>query len=155
MVERAQAQGAERADEVGDDVVKVKVAAVGQEALQELGADAQAQRADDEREVQRAPAVGVEDPVEGDREQEEGEQVQDLVVDVEGEVERRQASVACEEEEEEEHSWGGIASVGVIGRGGGAERLRRALSYLRMEVVSSSWRVVLFWTRGRSNVDSC
>lgn len=107
MVEGAEAEGGERADNVGDDVVEVKVAAIGQEALQELGADAEGERADDEGEVQRAPAVGVEDPVEDDGEQEEGQEVQDLVVDVEIEVETCEAGVACEEEEQEEDGWGG------------------------------------------------
>lgn len=48
--------------------------------------------------------VGVEDPVEGDGEEEKGQEVEDFVVDVEGEVEAGEAGVACEEEEEEEDS---------------------------------------------------
>lgn len=107
MVQRAQAQRGERPREVGDDVEEVEVAAVGQEALQELGADAEGERADDEGEVEGAAAVGVEDPVEGGREEEEGEEVQDFVVDVEGEVEGAEAGVAGDDEEEEEYSWDG------------------------------------------------
>lgn len=105
VVPAAQAQGAEGADDVGDDVVEVEDAAVGQEALQELGADAEAEGAHDEGEVQGAAAVGVDDPVEDDGEEEEGEQVQDLVVDVEVDLEGGQAGIACEDEQQEESAW--------------------------------------------------
>lgn len=43
-------------------------------------------------------AVGVDDPVEDDGEEEEGEGVEDLVVDVGADLEGGEAGVACEEE---------------------------------------------------------
>lgn len=104
MVPAAQAQAGEAADNVGDDVVEVKVPAVGQEALQELGPDAEAEGARDEGEVEGAPAVGVDDPVEDDGEEEEGQEVEELVVDVDVDVQGGQAGIACQQEEEEEDS---------------------------------------------------
>jgi len=104
VVPRAQTLAGLAADDVGDDVVDVEDAAVGQEALQKFGPDAEDARADDEGEVQRAPAVGVEDPVEDERQDEEGEEVQDLVVEVE--MERAEARIAGEKEEDEEDSCG-------------------------------------------------
>lgn len=87
MVPRAQADAGERADDVGDDVVEVELAAVGEEALEELGADAEDEGADGEGEVEGAAAVGVEDPVEDDGEEEEGCEVEDFVVYVLAELE--------------------------------------------------------------------
>lgn len=49
-------------------------------------------------------AVGVDDPVEDDGEEEEGDGVEDFVVDVGSDLEGGQASVACEEEQQEEDS---------------------------------------------------
>lgn len=51
MVPAADAQGSQAADDVGDDVIEVELATVREEALQKLGADAQAESADDEGEV--------------------------------------------------------------------------------------------------------
>lgn len=49
-------------------------------------------------------AVCVDDPVEDDGEEEEGEGVEDLVVDVGADLEGGEAGVACEEEQQEEDS---------------------------------------------------
>lgn len=49
-------------------------------------------------------AVGVDDPVEDDGEEEEGEGVEDFVVDVGSDLEGSEAGVACEEEQQEEDS---------------------------------------------------
>lgn len=66
MVPAANGQCSQAADNISDDVIKVKVAAVGQETLQEFGADAQAKSADDEGKVKGASAIGVGDPIEDD-----------------------------------------------------------------------------------------
>lgn len=104
VVPAADAQRGQAADDVGDDVVEVEVAAVGQEALQELRADAKAECAHDEGEVQGAPAVGIGDPVEDDGQDEEGKEVEDFVVDQDVDLEACEAGVACEKEEQEEDS---------------------------------------------------
>lgn len=49
-------------------------------------------------------AVGVDDPVEDDGEEEEREGVEDFVVDVGSDLEGGEAGVACEEEQQEEDS---------------------------------------------------
>lgn len=54
--------------------------------------------------MEGAAAVGVDDPVEDHGEEEEGEGVEDLVVDVGADLERGEAGVACEEEQQEEDS---------------------------------------------------
>lgn len=93
MVPRAQPQPQQAADDVGDNVVEVKVAVVEQEALQKPGAPAQDQRAYHKRHVDRPAAVRVDDPVEDDGEEEEGEEVQQLVVDEVAELELRKSSI--------------------------------------------------------------
>lgn len=55
------------------------------------------------------PAVGVDDPVEDDGEEEEGKGVEDFVVDVDPNLEGGQACVACEEEQQEEDSCRGVS----------------------------------------------
>lgn len=80
MVPAAQADGAEAADEVGEDVEGVEGAVVGEDSLDELGADAEAEGADDEGQLQAAPAGGVWDPVEDEGEKEEGDDVEEFVV---------------------------------------------------------------------------
>jgi hypothetical protein len=54
--------------------------------------------------VKGSSAVGVDDPVEDDGEEEEGEGVEDLVVNVGPDLEGGEAGVACEEEKQEEDS---------------------------------------------------
>lgn len=49
-------------------------------------------------------AVGVDDPVEDYGEEEEGEGVEDFVVDVGSDLEGGEAGVACEEQQQEEDS---------------------------------------------------
>lgn len=101
VVPGAQADGGEGPHDVGDDVVEVEDAFVGDEALQDLGSDAEYEGADEEGDVEGAAAGGVEDPVEGGGEDEEGEGVQGFVVDERVDLERGQTGVAryCEEEE--------------------------------------------------------
>lgn len=102
MIPRAHAQSRQAADNVGHDIVDVEVSIVGKEALRKLGADAEEEGADEEGQVESPPAVGVDDPVEDDGEEEEGARMQDLVVDILAELELCQAGVACEGEEEQE-----------------------------------------------------
>lgn len=54
--------------------------------------------------MEGSAAVGVDDPVEDDGEEEECEGVEDFVVDVGADLEGGEASVACEEEQQEEDS---------------------------------------------------
>lgn len=63
-------------------------------------------------------AVGVDDPVEDDGEEEEGEGVEDLVVDVSADLKGGEAGVACEEEQQEEDS---CLAVSVCLRAAGQE----------------------------------
>lgn len=48
MVPAAEADGTDAADDVGEEIERVEGAAVGEEALDDLRADAQDERADDE-----------------------------------------------------------------------------------------------------------
>jgi hypothetical protein len=66
MVPATQADGTETADDIREEVEEVEGAVVGEEALDDLRADAEDEGADDEAQVQRAPARGVVDPVEGE-----------------------------------------------------------------------------------------
>lgn len=81
MIHATQSQPPKRAHDIGDNVVKVKVATIRQEPLEELGADPQTDCADDQCKVECAPAVGVEDPIEDDGKEEEGYEVEDFVID--------------------------------------------------------------------------
>lgn len=54
--------------------------------------------------MESAAAVGVGDPVKDDGQDEEGEQVEDFVVDQDVDLEACQASIACEEQKQEEYS---------------------------------------------------
>lgn len=106
VVPVAEGEPGKTAHDVGDDVVEVEDAAVGQEALEELGANAEDGGADDQGKVRGAPAIRVDDPVEDHGQQEKGEEVQDLVVNVGVELQRREADVAGEEAEQEEDTCG-------------------------------------------------
>lgn len=100
--------------------------------------------------------VGVEDPVEGDGEEEKGQEVEDFVVDVEGEVEAGEAGVACEEEEEEEDSWVGRLEAGDGGDGGadGGRELGRAAACLPAK--GSRILILKFWVVWiRLDIDTC
>lgn len=66
MVPATQADGTETADDIREEVEEVEGAVVGEEALDDLRADAEDEGADDEAQVQREPARGVVDPVEGE-----------------------------------------------------------------------------------------
>lgn len=99
-------------------------------------------------------AVGVDDPVEDDGEEEEGDGVEDFVVDVGSDLEGGQAGVACEEEQQEEDSCRVVSvCLKVAGPELAWEALKRqvewggellssalAVTNLRMEGVSSSLR---------------
>lgn len=72
MIPAAQTNGAEAADHVGEDIEWVKISVVRQESLNDFRADTEAECTDDQSQVESAPAGGVQDPVEGDRQEEEG-----------------------------------------------------------------------------------
>lgn len=113
MVPAAEPDRAQAADHVGQDVEGVERAAVGEEGLHDLGPQAQDERADQQGQLQGAAARGgVGDPVEDEREEEEGEEVEEFVVGLElrrdcgfGAV-REEADVGGEDEKEEECAWG-------------------------------------------------
>lgn len=102
MIPRTQGQTRETPHYVCDDVEEVKVAPIGEQALQELGADAEDEGADGEGEVEGAAAVGVDYPIEDYREQEEGHEMEELVVDVGAGLDGAKAGVSGDEEQEEE-----------------------------------------------------
>jgi hypothetical protein len=104
VIPRAHTQRGQAAYDVGYDVIEIELPTVRQEALQKLGADASYEGADGEREVQCASAVGVEDPVEDDCEEEEGEQMEDFVVYVGVELKGGEARITGEEAEQEENA---------------------------------------------------
>jgi hypothetical protein len=72
VIPAAQTNGAEATDHVGEDIEWVKSSVVRQESLNDFRADTEAECADDQSQVESAPAGGVQDPVEGDRQEEEG-----------------------------------------------------------------------------------
>lgn len=55
--------------------------------------------------MEGASASGIEDPVEDGREDEEGDKVQNFVVDNAADLDRREASIASYSEEEDEGSY--------------------------------------------------
>ena len=61
----------ETAQNVCENIVGIPVSTVGEEALNDFAADAEDERADDEREVEDALAACVEDEVKGECEKEE------------------------------------------------------------------------------------
>ena len=83
MVPAAEADSAETANDVGEEVERVEVAAVGENALDDFGADAEDQGADKKGQVEVAAAGGVEDPVEDEGEEEEGDDMEEFVVGLE------------------------------------------------------------------------
>lgn len=93
MVPGAEADAGEGADDVGDDVPDVEGAAVGEDGLEDFGADAEAGGADEKGEVEGAAAGGVDDPVKYQGEEEEGQEVEDFVVDEGVPLERAEAEV--------------------------------------------------------------
>lgn len=110
MIPRADPHGDQAPEDIGEDVVRVEVAAVREEGLQEFAADAEEGGADGEGEVEGAAARGVEDPVEAEGQEEEGQEVEGFVVDVQRDLEGGEAEVGGCEEEEEEGSLG-VASA--------------------------------------------
>lgn len=66
VVPAAQTNGAEATDHIGHDIEWVKRTVIGQEALYDFRANAQAKCANKQRQVKRAPPCGVKDPVERD-----------------------------------------------------------------------------------------
>lgn len=84
MVPCAQRHAEQRAEHVGDDVEQVEFAAVGQQALEDFGAEAEAEGADEEGQVESASSRRVDHPVEDEGEDQEGEEVQAFVVEGEG-----------------------------------------------------------------------
>lgn len=102
MVPRTQPHRQQTPHDIREDVIRIEVPPIREQGLQELAADSQEGGADGQGEIECAAARGVEDPVEAEREEEEGEEVQGLVVDVQGQLEGGETEVGrCEEEEEE------------------------------------------------------
>ena len=64
MIPSAQTNCTKTTHKIRKEVKGVEGPVVGEEALQDLGADAESQCADEEGQVQGAAARGVEDPVE-------------------------------------------------------------------------------------------
>ncbi len=79
MIPIRDADGCQRAEDVGKDVPWVEGAVVGEQALCDFAANAKQEGADEEREVEDAPTGGVEDEVEGCREREEAQEVEGFV----------------------------------------------------------------------------
>ena len=79
MIYGAETQSGERAHDIRRDGKHIELTA-RHEALHDFAAQAQKTRDDEEGEVEDAAPRGVEDPVEGEREEEEGDEVKDLVV---------------------------------------------------------------------------
>jgi hypothetical protein len=75
MINRAQPRRRKRAYHVGNHIVDIEDPPVGDKSLEKLGADSETEGADYECEVEGASAGGVEDPVEDDGEDEEGEEM--------------------------------------------------------------------------------
>lgn len=115
MVPAAQADGAQAADEVGDEVEGVEGAVVGKEALNDLGADAEDESTDDQRELETAAAGCIRGPVEYKREEEEGHDMEEFVVGLKsgwdrgGGAMREEANVGCKDQDEDE----GTCKVGL------------------------------------------
>ena len=82
MVERAQSQRQKRSDDVGSDVDGIEWLTSGQQALHRFGSESKPKRNDEESEVEDSAPGRVEDPVEGDGQGEEGDEVQHLLVDL-------------------------------------------------------------------------
>lgn len=104
VIPRAHTQAKQTADNIGDNVVHVKIAVIGQEALQEFGPYAQDQCAHNQCHVYRSPAIRVDNPVENDSKDEECDEVQQLVVDEVPELQFRKAGVCCQEQQEQEYT---------------------------------------------------
>jgi hypothetical protein len=102
MVPAAETQATQTADNIGDDVVRVELAAVGKEALEEFGADAEEEGTHYESEVEGAPPVRIDNPVEYNGEDEKRQDMKGLVVYVETKLEGREASVTCQQAEDKE-----------------------------------------------------
>lgn len=107
--------------------------------MQNFGTDAEAEGADYEGEVEGAPTVGVDYPVEDEGQEEEGEEVQEFVVYEGVELDGGQAGVTCYEEEQgeeacflrgeevsgwEEKDWNEVL-LGLDGKGGCDAKLWR------------------------------
>lgn len=108
MIPAAEANGAQAAHHIGDDVERVEGPVVREETLHDLGADAQKERADQQSELQGSSTGRIGDPVEDEGEEEEGDEVQELVIGLQlrgyraGGAVREEAHVGREEEKEHE-----------------------------------------------------
>lgn len=80
MIPAAEANGAQAAHHIGDDVERVEGTVVREETLHDFGADAQEERADQQSELHGSSTGRISDPVEDEGEEEEGDEVQELVI---------------------------------------------------------------------------
>ena len=82
MVERAQSERQERCDDVGCDIKRIELPAIRKQALQHFRTQSKSECDDNESEVKNPAPRRIEDPIEGCRQYEEGEEMQDLWVDL-------------------------------------------------------------------------
>lgn len=83
MVPPAQSDGTQAADDVGNEVEQVKLPVIGKDTLDELGTNAESECADPNGEVYCTASRGLEHPVEDQRDNEEGDQVEEFIVGLE------------------------------------------------------------------------
>lgn len=69
--------------------------------MEKLGADAEKEGTDKESHVKKAATIGVEDPVEDYGEEEEGDEVESLVVGIMAKLKGGEASIGGYEKQEE------------------------------------------------------
>jgi uncharacterized protein YvpB len=80
VVPAAQTNSAETSDHIGNDIKWVEGTIIGEETLDNFRTNTEAKSTDQESQVQGTSASGVEDPVESQRQEEKGEQVEKFVI---------------------------------------------------------------------------
>ncbi len=76
------------------------------QALQRFRTESKAQGDDKESEVEKPAPSGIEDPVEGDGQDEEGDEMQDFLIDLR-DLGRTEMYICSSEEDKEECAWVG------------------------------------------------
>ncbi len=110
MIQTAQRQCTRGTSNIGHNIVEIKDPAIGEETLEEFGADSKDTGADEEGKVEGPSPRGIEDPVEAGGEEKKGEAMEDLVVDYGVDLEGGEPSVGRDSEKEEKGAC--IMSVG-------------------------------------------
>ena len=105
MVPRTQSNRSQRPDDIRYNIIKIKGSAIVDEALEELRAYSENACAYDQREVETPSPRGVEDPVEASCEDEEGQEMENFVVDPSIDLERGKSGIGCGCDEEEEGAY--------------------------------------------------